>query len=151
MLIGSPDRHFTPWSSATSRLRKIIRRLRSSQLQQRFCLLTLAAFKVVEKLVQCLAERKRIKEGFDWNASVETRPATDALRIDPDEAEQWMSRLNTKESLPNCTEIGNSDAEIRNEQPPLTDSSDKGYICFSSLPAGVAKLAYAADSKSAGT
>src|SRR5438046_10732799 len=50
-------------------------------------------------------------------------------------------------SLPNCTETGNSDAEILNTQPALMDSSDKGYIRFSSLAAGVAKLAYAADSK----
>ena len=35
--------------------------------------------------------------------------------------------------------------------PVLTASAAKGYIHFSSLPAGVAKLAYAADSKSAGT
>ena len=54
-------------------------------------------------------------------------------------------------SLPNCTESGDSGSEILNAQPLLTDSSDKGYIRFSSLLAGVAKLAYAADSKSAGT
>jgi hypothetical protein len=51
-------------------------------------------------------------------------------------------------SLPNCTESGNPCDENCNTQAPLTDSADKGYIRFSSLSAGVAKLAYAADSKS---
>ena len=37
-----------------------------------------------------------------------------------------------------------------NAEVALTDSAHKGYIRFSSIPAGVAKLAYAADSKSAG-
>jgi hypothetical protein len=54
-------------------------------------------------------------------------------------------------SLPNCTETGNFGDEIPIAEAPLTDSALKGYIQFSSLSAGVAKLAYAADSKSAGT
>jgi hypothetical protein len=37
--------------------------------------------------------------------------------------------------------------EDLNSEAPLTDSSDKGYIRCSLVSAGVAKLAYAADSK----
>jgi hypothetical protein len=46
-----------------------------------------------------------------------------------------------------ASERGDSDAENLISQPPLTDSSVKVYIRFSSVSAGVAKLAYAADSK----
>jgi len=38
-------------------------------------------------------------------------------------------------------------AADRRPEVALTDSARKGYIRFSSLSAGVAKLAYAADSK----
>ena len=65
--------------------------------------------------------------------------------------ESALAKKSLPNSLPNCTESGNSDAENLNVEAPLTDSSVKGYIQFSLVPAGVAKLAYAADSKSAGT
>ena len=55
-----------------------------------------------------------------------------------------------KKSLPNCTEIEISVAENVDAEALLTPSTNKGYIHFSSFSAGVAKLAYAADSKSAG-
>ena len=72
---------------------------------------------------------------------------SDAVR----QLEGVLVKKSLPNSLPNCTETRHSGAENVNAEAPLTDSSDKGYIQFSSLSAGVAKLAYAADSKSAGT
>ncbi len=51
-------------------------------------------------------------------------------------------------SLPNCTETEISEAENVNAEVALIDSAHAGYIRFSAFSAGVAKLAYAADSKS---
>ncbi len=72
---------------------------------------------------------------------------SDAVR----QLESALVKKSLPNSLPNCTKSGHSAAENPKPPMPLTDSSHKGYIRFSPVSAGVAKLAYAADSKSAGT
>jgi integrase len=62
-----------------------------------------------------------------------------------------LVRRSLLNSLPNCTKTGNSDGENPETDAPLTHSSDRCYVPQVPLLAGVAKLAYAADSKSAGT
>src|ERR1051326_4171825 len=53
--------------------------------------------------------------------------------------------------LGNYIKTENSEAKNANGPPPLTDSFERSYVPEVALLAGVAKLAYAADSKSAGT
>src|SRR5262245_12810070 len=54
-------------------------------------------------------------------------------------------------TVPNCTKNGIADSENPNDALLLTDSFERCYVPELALLAGVAKLAYAADSKSAGT
>ena len=54
-------------------------------------------------------------------------------------------------TVPNCTKNGISDSENPDDALLLTDSFERCYVPEVALLAGVAKLAYAADSKSAGT
>jgi integrase len=61
-----------------------------------------------------------------------------------------LVRKSLPNSLPNCPEKKNLEGESVNGEPPLTDSFQSCYLPKVSLLAGVAKLAYAADSKSAG-
>ena len=54
-------------------------------------------------------------------------------------------------TVPTGTSSGNSGPENLENPTPLTDSFQRCYVPEVALLAGVAKLAYAADSKSAGT
>ena len=54
-------------------------------------------------------------------------------------------------TVPTGTKSGNSGPENLKNPAPLTDSFQRCYVPEVALLAGVAKLAYAADSKSAGT
>ncbi len=72
---------------------------------------------------------------------------SDAVR----QLESALVKKSLPKSLPSRTESGYSGAENLNAGVALTPSAHAGYIRFSSFAAGVAKLAYAADSKSAGT
>src|SRR5262245_38768775 len=53
-------------------------------------------------------------------------------------------------TVPSCTKNGISDSENPDDALLLTDSFERCYVPEVALLAGVAKLAYAADSKSAG-
>jgi len=61
-----------------------------------------------------------------------------------------LVRKSLPNSLPNCTKSGNPETEIQKSVALLTRSSPRCYVPEPALLAGVAKLAYAADSKSAG-
>ena len=54
-------------------------------------------------------------------------------------------------TVPTSTKSGNSGPENSTNPAPLTDSLQRCYVPEVAVLAGVAKLAYAADSKSAGT
>ena len=58
-----------------------------------------------------------------------------------------LVRKSLPNSLPNCTKTGNSEAENPKADVLLTHSSARCYVPKVPLLAGVAKLAYAADSK----
>ncbi len=62
-----------------------------------------------------------------------------------------LVRKSLPNSLPTCTKTGQLTLENPKTPTPLTDSFESCYLPKVVLLAGVAKLAYAADSKSAGT
>jgi hypothetical protein len=59
-----------------------------------------------------------------------------------------LVRKSLPNSLPNCTKSGNPDTGIPKSDALLTRSFEGCYVPELALSAGVAKLAYAADSKS---
>jgi len=61
-----------------------------------------------------------------------------------------LVRKSLPNSLPNCTKTGQPPPENSKTAAPLTGSFERCYVPQVPLSAGVAKLAYAADSKSAG-
>ena len=66
----------------------------ASQLQHRRRLFAGYTFKPIEEFVNRLPRGDRIKEVFKWHTgTVKAESAADAVRVDPDQAEERMSRL----------------------------------------------------------